>query len=338
MNILIDGHMLGKGEGGNERYIKNLIFELRKIKSLHLNVFKNNSFPVFQDAVRILYSLPQLAKLNKSDLIHSTYIAPLVKLTKSVVTVHDFSFKRFPEFYSMSERCIFDYLLPISLSQADAIIVPSEFSKKEAIKFYPQYKEKIFVTEEAADSIFGVVDKEKARKYLYKKFKINGPFLLALNSKNPKKNIDRLIDGYRKVQKDFSQLELVIIGEKHNVPGGRVLEMVSDKELNYFYNACEIFIYYSVYEGFGLPILEALKCQALVLPSDIEAHREITKNKLMYADPFDPEDLAAKTKLLLKQKKIAQKLKETGNKIADLYSWKKTAEKTVKAYQFALHR
>lgn len=354
MRILIDGHMLGRGEGGNERYIKNLSDALKKFPGIYLKIFVNNayyrtipqkekhfycSFRHSSDISRYVFDLSCAAYVHKTDIIHTTYFAPLIKNTRIVLTVHDFSFKQYPEFYPAKERFLFSYCLPLSMQRADAIIVPSRFSKKECIRYFSEYGKKIFVTPEAADPVFRQIDKSKAQDYIKKKYRIGAPFLLACNSRNPKKNIGNVIKAYIETQKKHTKLHLVIIGENYNIKQEilsqkniHIIQHSSDDDLNYFYNACEIFLYCSVYEGFGLPILEALQCGAKVIASDIEAHREVGKNNIVYANPFRIEDLEGKIKKTL----LLDCRKAISNSRGLKWRWDATAEKTVEAYKFAL--
>src|SRR3990167_8586992 len=108
MRVLIDGHMLGTGEGGNERYIKNLAQNLQDIKDVEVKIAYKKDLGR-NDFLRLFYTLPKLSLELKADIIHSTYILPFFKNAKFVVTVHDFSFCEYPEFFSPRERVIFKY-------------------------------------------------------------------------------------------------------------------------------------------------------------------------------------------------------------------------------------
>ena len=353
MKVLIDGHMIGSNEGGNERYTKNIFLFLNKNIKENVSIivgkqgksFQRKGVIINEDAVnnifRLFFLIPRLVNKEGIDIVHSNYISPFYKNAKFVITVHDFCFKYFPKYFSLRERLIFSYLLPYSLKLSDYIIVPSEFTKKELLKFYPQYGKKTAVIYEAAEEIFHYIPRKNAGEKIKKTFKLNGPFLLAINGKNPKKNINVIVKAYIKIQKTFPKLKLVIVGGEFNIDrkyfgnkGIIVLKNVNDEQLNFLYNAASIFIYFSVYEGFGLPILEALKCRTLVICSDIEAHREIAKDYVTFADPYKEEDLAGKIELLLKNKTYAEKMKRNSSKINKFYSWAKTAKETNQVYTF----
>lgn len=336
MNVLIDAHMLGSKEGGNERYIHSLLDAFKELHKTDIHSYKKNDSNNFK---RLLVDIPREVKRWDYDIVHSTYNAPLVKNAKFVVTLHDVSFKRFPEFFNLKDRLMFDYLLPISLHRADAIIVPSEFTKKEAIKYYPYIGHKTYITPYAANKIFEKNTKFNLENKIFTKLAIKKPFILSLNSRNPKKNIQTVIHAFNKIRSTFTGLNLVIIGGDHNIDMStlssriRIIDYVKDDVLNSLYNLCEIFIYYSVYEGFGLPLLEASNCHTAIIASDTEVHREVTKDKLLYGLPGSAEDLSLKISAVLKDYNLRKNFADKAKEIAQLYSWQKTASLTYKIYQ-----
>jgi len=361
MKVLIDGHMLGTGEGGNERYIENLSLALLKDKTQTLKTqiivpqeyyrklgktlkkdFIGQDFP--SNIIRIFCTLPKVAKDLEADIIHATYVGPFFSRFKLVLMVHDLTFKRFPEFFTFREKIIFDYFLPVSMAKAAAIVVPSEFTKKELISFYPRHAKKVFVTQEASSPQFKVINKNKARSQIEKKYKIRSPFLLAFNGKHDKRNINRVIEAFEQIKYDFPNLQLVILGGKYHIKKKidskriKILKNISDKDLAVLYNATEVVIYFSLYEGFGLPVLEAFSCKTPVIASDIPAIREVAGNAALYANPQSANDLAIKISKLIGNKELQKKMSVKGFNKASKYSWEKTAKETIKIYEFALKK
>lgn len=355
--------MLGTNEGGNERYIKNLAFQLIHDKLANVKILVSDCFHLApkdrenygidekmlirhknNNLYRIFYLLPRLAKQYKIDIIHSTYIAPffLPKNCMQVLTVHDMSYKRYPNFYSLRDKILFNCFLPISMKKSDAIIVPSFFSKKELLTFFPQYRGKVHVTYEAPDNNIKRVPIGKAHKIIKAKWRISHPFLLTMNSANPKKNIERIISSFNLVNKDFNDLRLVVVGARHNI-GKQIdtknvnfIKNVADEDLSILYSTCKMFIYFSLYEGFGLPVLESMKCKSPTIVSSIPVHREITKKSIVFADPNSFKDLSSKILGLLKNKSLQKKIINNGYDVAKSYTWKKTAQKTIEAYNSIL--
>jgi glycosyltransferase involved in cell wall biosynthesis len=356
MKILIDGHMLGENEGGNERYIKDLSFALIKnsgsSNSIKIAVssdyfLKQNDFSK-KDLIKIkyknnLYRLIYLSKISSSykfDILHSTYIAPpYLSNTASIVTIHDVSFNKYPEFYSFRERFIFNKLLPDSIKKAKAIIVPSFFTKKELQSIFPQYTDKIFVIYEAPNREFFFINKTAAKSEIRNKYKISDPFILTINSKNPKKNINSIIKSFNKIRSQKPNMKLIVIGDKSNVNEKMLKNIVffnniSDKDLNLFYNSSEFFISLSFYEGFNLPIIEALSTHALVIASDIPVNRELYKDSLIYSPLNNLREISKimRETLLNLDKIKANKLKKIP-KIVKKYSYSNSAKSLLRVYK-----
>jgi len=324
--------MLGSHEGGNERYIEGLYKNLtkRKIKTF---ILRKNWLG--SNLLRLLIQIPFFAYKNKVNIVHSTYIGPLFNVCKSIVTVHDLSFKKYPEFFNLKDRFIFNIFFPLSLKNASAIITPSEFTKNELIKYYPKYKEKIFKTYYGVDGYFKKI----------KSGKIKGRYLLTVNSKNRRKNINNTLKAFCKLDKEVNAYKLIVIGGRKNISSKYLnnkkiiyYDYISETELRWLYNNCKIFISNSLYEGFDFPILEALKCGAFVIASDIKTHKEITKNTLKYVNSSNYLDLYNKLKYYLTRPYlINKKLKETEN-VVKIYTWKKSIDQTLRVYDLVLKK
>ena len=315
MRVLLDGHMLGRAEGGNERYVKGLIDGFSSLKRVNLKVYRSSKRGILADLRRVFLDLPREAAKFKADIVHSTYIGPLWGKGKLVLIVHDFLFKRDPGYFSLKERLMFKLLLPVCLRRASAVMVPSNFVKKEGIKFYPWLRGKTSVTYEAADKVFSKKLKAKRK-----------PFILGFTSKNPKKNTKRLLEAYGLVNEEFPHLDLVVVG-----PGFE--EQVSDIRLNRLYRTSKCLVYPSLYEGFGLPILEAFTAGTPVIASDIPVFREIAAGAALYVNPKDPKDIAGKIIKLVKSPAVARGLVRKGRKKVKAFSWRQTATETLKVYE-----
>ncbi|MCX6717054.1 MAG: glycosyltransferase family 1 protein, partial [Candidatus Taylorbacteria bacterium] len=285
MKILIDGHMLGSNEGGNERYTKNLILSLSKIAPIGVLLYKKLRFVkkiyshiiINNDFIRLLIA-PIIMIINGYDVLHVNYLLPFWKplRIKYVLTVHDLYFKRSPNSYSYKDKFIFYVLFPYSLWLCDAIIVPSNFSRSELIHFYPQYTNKVFVTYYGVDPVFRKINRRIS----------SIPYFLAIASKSERKNIRTICNAF--IEARMENTHLYIIGIKpqdtaiprnHNI---HFLGYVPDSRLNMLYHEARALIYASSYEGFGLPPLEALACDTQVIASDTPCMREIGGHMYSY--------------------------------------------------------
>lgn len=350
--------MLGSKEGGNERYIKNLAYNLIRRNKNNITLLTANKFILrkednkkylisnkmlikknINNFKRIYYSLPAIAKKIDAQIIHSTTLCPIFSPAKSVITIHDISFIKYPQFYSLRENLMFKFLLPISIRKSSAIIVPSKFTKRELLKYYPYSKNKIHVTPEAAEPVFRVHSKNKSYEYLRKKYNINFPYLLALNSSNPKKNINNIIKGFIKAKKRIPDIKLVVIGSQKNIESKykkmehiKLINYLSDEDLAIFYNCAKIFIYFSVYEGFGLPLIEAARCKCPIIASDTAINRETTNNTAVFVKIGSSDFLSQQIIKLTTDKNAREKIIKKSYNNALKYSWEKTAKLTENVY------
>ncbi len=272
-----------------------------------------------------------------------SHVFPLILAKKNIITLHDLCFERFPQVYSFLSRIYLRLMYKRAAKLADKIIVPSEFTKKELIDLYQVKSEKIVVIYMGYNKIFRPIkDKEKIGKIL-KKYGLKKPYLLFFGRLEKKKGVDILLKAFQILANEFSDIHLVLVG-----PQGygyknfkfQILHFKNIKELGYIkneeerallYNGAEAFVFPSLYEGFGMPILEAMACACPVIASDIEPIREITKiNSAILVPPNNPEILAEKIKEVLKNQELRNNLIENGLEQVKNFSWEKCAKETLK--------
>lgn len=321
--------MLGENEGGNERYTKNLLQYLISIADVGVILYNRRfccSYPqrflLPKNDLFRLSIIPIIMKLWKYNVLHANYILPFFKFpsTKYVVTVHDLSFKRFPNLFGFKDKLLFYILFPYSLWLSDKIIVPSNFIRDEFKLFYPQYNDKIHVVYEGVDPVFRSIPLSS---------KNIDDFFLIIASKSSRKNVDIVIETFLSLK--LSKIKLIIVGNKsisNKNSNIQYVGYISDNKLSNLYNKALGLIYYSSYEGFGLPIIEALALNTPVIASDIPCHREIGKDYLHYIKFNDINYLKKTIQKVAQQKKRAH----TRDVILKLYNWDITATKTLEVY------
>jgi len=190
-------------------------------------------------------------------------------------------------------------------------------------------------------------DKEAARSYILHQYGIKDPFILYVGTLEPRKNIPTLIHAFAKVKKDGFPQKLLLIGGK----GWKYEEIFSainelsltdqilipgyvpDEDLVYFYNVADLFVYPSLYEGFGLPPLEAMACGTPVITSNKSSLPEVVGDAALLVDPLDVRALAGAIERVLANEELRAQLSERGLKRAKFFSWKKTAERTWEVYR-----
>ncbi|MCD2346677.1 glycosyltransferase family 4 protein [Clostridium guangxiense] len=264
-----------------------------------------------------------------------------------VVTIHDLIPYVMPETVGKGYLLKFLKSIPLVVEKCDAIITVSEYSKKDLLKFFPINPDKIYVTPLAANSNYKIMDKAYCSGYLLNNYGIKNKFILYIGGFSPRKNVKALIYAFSKIKKSLTQpVSLVIVGSnKDDLNNLKLLcdklriskeviftGYVKESELPIFYNTCEVFAYPSLYEGFGLPPLEAMSCGAPVITSNITSIPEVVKDSGILIDPFKSSEIENALWKVLNDESLRNDLKVRGIKNSATFSWKKTAEKTLDIY------
>ncbi len=267
---------------------------------------------------------------------------------KKVVTVHDLIPYILPETVGKGYLAKFLQEMPRIIDLSDGIITVSECSKKDILKFFPNSKDKVFVTPLAADDKYKPLDREKCKNIIKENYNINKPFILYIGGFSPRKNVKSLILAFSKIYKKLEEeYNLVIVGS--NKDDINILKdfsialnvetlvkftgFVSEELLPVFYNACNVFVYPSLYEGFGLPPLEAMSCGTPVITSNISSIPEVVGDGGILIDPFDTDILENSLEKLLNDENLRNSLSLKALERSKNFSWEKTSEKTVESYK-----
>ena len=284
------------------------------------------------------------------NIFHSTsFSAPENVKSKLVVTIYDVSFITHPQFHQKAniEHC--NYGTMEAVKHADIIIAISEHTKDDLIKYFNCPSEKIKVTYLGYDKeIFRPIKEEAEIEKVLKKHKIDKPFILNLGTVEPRKNIEGLIRAYSLLANNLKdKYDLVIGGGKGWLDSDlypliqelkledkiKFLGYVDEEDLAYLYSATACFIYPSFYEGFGLPVLEALACGAPVISSDISSIPEVIGEAGILIDPRKNEEISAAIGKLLDDTSLQDTLKKKALLQAKKFSWEKCATQTLEIYE-----
>jgi glycosyltransferase involved in cell wall biosynthesis len=257
-------------------------------------------------------------------------------VSRQVLTVHDAASLDHPEWFERKFALWYAAMLPRLIRKVRAIITVSHFSKERIISLTGVESERVNVIYNGVDERFQVAETE-AVKHARTNFGLTSPYILFVGSIEPRKNLKILLEAWR--LGGFAGATLAVVGagghlfpklQFDSIPDGvLLLGPVSDDLLPALYSGAAGFVYPSVYEGFGLPPLEAMASGCPVAVSDIPAHREICGKTAMYFDPFVPEDISAKLEWLLKLDGASRaSLVKQGLQRAALYNWESAAAET----------
>jgi len=298
--------------------------------------------------------LPFATRRHKLDLFHEySLVSPAVKRCRTVLTVYDIAPLYLPDCYTYATRLYLKSLLPRSIRQADRIIAISKNSKDDLIRHFKVTPDKIEVVHAGVDETFRPIHDRCELERIKKIYNIRGDFILAVSLISPRKNLTRLIKAF-KVLKDQKKTDgqLVIVGRKawlyeevfrEAVSSGLEKDIVfcghiPDEHLVCMYSAASVFAYPSLYEGFGLPILEAMACGAPVVASNISSIPEVCGQAALLVDPYSIEELARALDSVINNPGLRQDLIRKGLEQASRFSWKKTSEDTLAVYEKAMSR
>jgi len=319
--------------GGALRKISNIKDKIAKIKGDYQ--LKTLPFPpTLADWIwNRLHILPIEIFTGRLDVFHSSDWSQPPSRTFKVTTIHDLSPLKFSKMLHSRIVAVHKKRLELVKKEVDRIIVPSKATKKDLIA-YGFSQEKIRLIPEAADPIFKPAQKSQI-KNLKRKYKIDKDYLLAVGV-GERKNSQRIIEAFKEI-KENHKLKLIILGN----PYGKLKQdkdvifigHASFEEMPAFYSGAIALIYPSLYEGFGLPILEAFACHCPVVTSDVSSMPEVTGKAAVLVNPWQIGSIVLGIKEVLKNRDKYIKL---GQKRLKKFSWQKTAQLTIKVYEEAL--
>jgi glycosyltransferase involved in cell wall biosynthesis len=365
MRIGIDAHALGSRSSGNETYFEQLIQHLAKTATNGIRYVVYYTHPSGARRVpsseklqlkrirpatpfwRIPVGFPLEFRKEKLDVFHAQHVIPPFCKCKTVTTIPDIAYEHFPELFSRFETLWLKVLIRRSAERADHIITVSDYSKNDIAKTYDIDPRKITVTYEGAGDQYFPSDKEKCREQIAAKYGVTGPFLLYVGRLQERKNLPRLLSAYARLRKEGVDEKLVLVGKKDWMFGNIHAQVeslglatsvifagyVPSSDLPAFYNAAEAFVFPSIFEGFGLPVIEAMACGLPVLTSFGSSLEEIAGDAAVLVDPLSEESIAKGLGKLLGDLHLRARLGRAGLVRSASFSFKKAAEQTIEVYK-----
>ena len=362
MRVGIDVHTLGRRKTGNETYVRGLLEGLAALPPDELEfVYYYTGRPELPPArgaarrlvphhplVRIPLSFPLAFARDRIDVAHFQYLSPPVCPCPVVLSVHDISYEFHPEYFSPLERLRLRAMIPFAIRRAAQIITLSDFSRRQIQQRYGVREERITITPLAASAAFRRASAGEAPGGPVAALGVEGPYILAVGNLQPRKNLMRLVSAYAALRK-AGQLEhrLVLVGPRAYGAEGflqrvralgleshvTVTGYVAEEQLVALYQGADMFVYASLYEGFGLPILEAMACGAPVIASNVASMPEVAGAAALLVDPLSEAELAAAMSRLAGSASLRSELRERGFEQAARFTWRRVAEATRDVYR-----
>lgn len=365
MIIGLDVYHAFHSNGGVARYIRGLVPPLVAGVSSNQFVFFSNSFrgersswiPNYPNA-RIVelgcprqiiqgswhyFDWPSIEMFTGSiDIFHGThFVLPAVRRAKYVLTVHDLTYLRHPDYYSNGAMNEIGYRkdLPRALERADAVIAISDHTRQDLEELLGYPTSRIHVVHSGVDPHFFVSPNEEELGEIRRRYDLDRPYLIFLvGTPEPRKNLLRTVTAARR---GAPHLPLAIIGPQqpirtllgNELDGVKLLGLVPDADLPMILHGAEIALYPSLYEGFGLPALEAMASGVPLITSNRSAMPEVVGNAAILVDPESEDEIAEVIRSLLDDEGRREELIRSGRIRAKEFSWDRTAIKVMQLYQ-----
>lgn len=369
MHVCLDVSPAAQKHAGLGRYAAEVARALAEDGAVKLSLFYNREgqaeLPADLDRLpqrtvnignkpwRMAVLLSQLSRrpmdrvFGATELFHATnHLLAHFKQARTVFTLHDLIFLHYPEYHMFYNRWYLTLAMPHFLRAADLIIAPSACTKRDAQKFYGLPEDKIKVIYEAAGPHFQPIRQAEAVDRVRRKYGLPERFLLHVGTIEPRKNLTRLLDAFHALLGEEPELRLVLVGKKGWLyesffqrlqtlglqervvfPG-----FIDEADLPAFYQLAQVFVYPSLYEGFGLPPLEAMSCGAAVVSSQAASLPEVVGEAGLMVDPADTVALTRALRRVLLDAELRRELQERSLEQAQRFSWTKAAQMLVEAY------
>ena len=372
MHIAIDAHSVGAGLAGNESYITNLVEALAEVDTVNrytLYVTKRGAVERFSKRwphvsvrltlphtpfVRIPLTLSAELRRRPVDLLHVQYTAPPLAPCAVVATIHDLSFEHLPQTFKRRSRAQLRLTVRRTARMAEAVIVPSEYSRRDLIETYQLSPESVCVTPLSAAPHFAPVTDKDERRRVKELYGIRGEYILAVGHIQPRKNLVRLVEACADLRRRRPQAklpQLVLVGkrgwlyretleaaQRHAGDPVHFAGYVRDEDLPALYTDALCFVYPSYFEGFGLPPLEAMACGTPVIAGNRTSLPEVVGDAGLLVDPFEKDALRSSIERLIDDAELRRDLRARGLERARRFNWRETARLTLEVYEQAVAR
>jgi glycosyltransferase involved in cell wall biosynthesis len=302
--------------------------------------------------IRLLYEyafLPRAVRKHNVDLFHGpSNLLPLRKVVPYVLTIHDMSYFVDPRRYTRTKVMYWHAVSRRSAKLADYIITDSDYSKQDIIRYLDYPSDRIRVIAMAAHPRFRPILNHVALEEFRARYGLEGPYALCVGTLEPGKNLFRVVRAFAQLRNQGAhEYHLVLVGDKGWLYQDIFAEVrqlglekevhalghIPDDDLPLAYNCAELFVFPSLNEGFGLPVLEAMACGVPVVTSNCSALPEVAGDAACLVDPYDERAIAQAMQSVLSDTGKREELIQKGLRRSAMFSWERTARETLEVYE-----
>jgi glycosyltransferase involved in cell wall biosynthesis len=368
MRVAIDVTAMPRQKVGAGYYMQNLVQGLAEIESTNNYLIftpKENrtnfavtrpnfifeQLPSDARLTRLLWEqwvLPLRLKQRGADILHSThYTTPITGAIRRIVTFHDMTFLMYPEMHTAGKRFFFTWMIRFAARRADAIVADSNSTRHDVLRLLKIDPEKVFAVPLGVSSRFCPNQDAAETEAVCRRYGLPQPFILHVGELQPRKNMPRLVQAFKQIKLRGLPHRLVFVGRKGWMYGELFKTLqeldiadqvifpgyVPESDLPFLYNAADLSVYPSLYEGFGLPVLEALACGTPVVTSNVSSMPEIIGDAGILVNPRQVEAIAEAMYRVLTDRALHDDLSRRGIERARLFPWERTARETLAVYE-----
>lgn len=363
--IGIDLSITNINQAGTGVYASNLIVALRQVGKEHdyrifqvrqhrdmssRKTLRSRLKTIYRDVVWMHGVLPWQVSRSKVEILHMpANVMPLLSPCPTVVSILDTTVLQFPRNFPFWQRCYSKVFIPWTARHASMILTISEQSKQDVVRYLDVAPDRVVVTYLAAAAAFRVISSTVVSE-IKLRYNLKLPFAFVVGTLEPRKNLVRLLQAFAQVKQNFPTMQLVHAGprgwlfddimqevERLELEDSvRFLGRVPLQDLVALYNAASVFVYPSLYEGFGLPVLEAMSCGCPVVTSNISSLPEVAGNAAVLVDPYNVSQLAEAIQSILEDETQALLMRQSGLERARQFSWERCARETLAVYKQVL--
>jgi glycosyltransferase involved in cell wall biosynthesis len=362
MHVLFDARMLGSKKFGIARYAENLLKQFQVLgRQDRFTLLISGEFPLgsLRSATNIKLVrtgikwlsfleqlwLPLLIKRIQPDIcFFPSFAAPMIQPAPTVIVIHDLMHLVFARDYSLRHKLYYNVVLRSALKKAKKVIAISRSSKKDIMRYYGLPDDKVEVIYNGVENVFRPVSDRQQIERFKKQKGLPERFLLFVGSSKVSKNLENIIAAFGIFSRtDKEGRYLVLSGTQDAKLGGEHEKIIcagdiDEVDLPLLYNSAELFVSPSLYEGFGLPHLEAMACGVPVIASNVSSLPEVVGDAGIQVDPRKPEEIAAAMSRVLGDKGFREGLVKKGLERARKFSWETSASKTLAVCRSALQQ